>query len=179
MLAGSIVVAAVLFAGAGLPLYVFPPSEEIRHADLIYVIGPPRPERVEVERALRKEGVAARSLYSVSLIGGFTAERMGVCDRPAVACEHPEPYTTKGEAALLTAFADEHGIDRTVVITFTPHVARTRYIFEKCYEGDVTVVPVDEQLDAMEWIEQYFYQTAAFVKAWLTPCAELSDLRQR
>jgi hypothetical protein len=69
-----------------------------------------------------------------------------------------------------TAYARDHAVTDTVVLTFTPHVARTRYLFAKCYGGDVTVVGVDEHLSLADWVYQYAYQTAAFVKAWLEPC---------
>jgi hypothetical protein len=169
----------LLIAGivtAGLPLYVFPPPGDTGSADLIYIIGPPTPARVDVERSLREQGVADLTLVSTSLIGGYTAEKYGICQRSNVVCEHPEPYTTKGEAALLGRFAAEHGVERTIVLTFTPHVARTRYIFAKCSAGEVSVVAVDQHLDLAEWIYQFAYQTVAFAKAWLTPCADASDL---
>ncbi len=161
---------------AGLPLYVFPPADPVGKADLIYVIGPPQKYRVQVERELRAEGVADRSLYSVPTHGGWSAERHPVCREEGVDCLHPEPFTTKGEIAFLTDYAAEHDIDRTIVLTFTPHVARTRYILEKCYDGDATVVAVDQHLSLADWIYQYAYQSLSLVKAWLTPCADASDL---
>ncbi|WP_243075709.1 YdcF family protein [Microbacterium sp. SS28] len=161
---------------AGLPLYVFPPAQTVGTADLIYVIGPPQRYRVAVEREMRAEGVADRSLYSVSLHGGWSAERHPICREEAVDCQHPEPYTTKGEIAFLQQYAAANDIDRTIILTFTPHVARTRYILEKCYDGDATVVAVDQHLDLGQWIYQYAYQSVSFVKAWLTPCADASDL---
>lgn len=171
----TVVGAAAAFAVAGLPVYVFPPSDEVTQADLIYVIGPPTNERVAIERALRLEGVADQSLYSVSLQGGWSEERMAVCREEDVFCEHPTPFTTQGEADHLNGFAAEHGVDKTIVLTFTPHVARTRYIFGKCYDGDVDVVAVDEHLGVAEWIYEYAYQTAGFVKAWFTPCPSGAD----
>lgn len=169
---GAVTALIVLLIVAGLPLYVFPPAEEVGEADLIYVIGPPREARVAMERSLRAEGVADLSLYSVTTSGDMSADELGVCHKLDVECLHAEPFTTKGEFAMLGEFADEHDVERTIVLTFTPHVARTRYIAEKCFDGDVTVVAVDEQLSLGDWIYQYVYQTAAFLKAWSTPCAD-------
>jgi hypothetical protein len=174
--AGALIALIAIFVAVGIPLYVFPAQDEIGKADLVFVIGPPRPERIALERSLREQGVAEQSLISTSLVGGFTADKMRVCTKPAVWCEHPDPYTTKGEAANLARFAPEHGVESTIVITFAPHVARARYIFAKCYGGDVSVVAVEKQLDLAEWIYQFAYQSAAFVKAWLTPCADAADL---
>ncbi|MEU1971746.1 YdcF family protein [Microbacterium sp. NPDC019599] len=163
-------------ACAGFGPYVSPPAEAIGDADLIYVIGPPVRERVAVERELRAERVADRSLYSVGLTGGYSAEELAVCAEPQVDCAHPTPFTTKGELAYLKQYAAEHDVERTVVLTFTPHVARTRYILDKCYPGDAVVVAVDQNLVLADWIAQYGYQSLAFVKAWLTPCADASRL---
>ncbi|MFH8252089.1 YdcF family protein [Microbacterium sp. B2969] len=174
--AGVIVALIGVVALAGLPLYVFPPAEPIGKADLVYVIGPPQKYRVEVERALRAEGVAGHSLYSVPTHGGWSAARLPVCHEEGVDCVHPEPFTTKGEIALLTKYAPAHDVDRTIILTFTPHVLRTRYILEKCYHGDATVVAVDQHLSLADWIYQYAYQSFALVKAWITPCADSSDL---
>lgn len=169
---GALIVAIAL---AGLPVYVFPPVEPIGEADLIYVIGPPTQTRIALEEELRRGGVADAALISVPLEGAQSAADSRVCFNLAVACEHPEPFTTKGEASMLAAYARDHGVQRTIVITYTPHVARTRYIFAKCYSGDVTVVAVDEHLDLIEWVKQYIYQSIAFVKAWATPCSDLEE----
>lgn len=173
--AAACVGVAALIAVIGLPLFVAPPEEEIGQADLIYVIGPPKRERVAVERELRASGVASLSLYSVADHGGWSASRLPVCREPNVHCVHPEPFTTKGEIAFLSAFAEQHEIDRTVILTFTPHVLRTRYILAKCFPGDAVVVAVDQNLHLGEWIYQYAYQTTALAKAWLTPCSAVDE----
>ena len=175
MAASVLVVGAILIVLAGLPIYVFPASEPVEDADLVYVLGAPVPKRIAVERALREEGVAERSLISTSLIGGYRADLMRVCTRPEVDCIHPEPYTTKGEVALLQTYTDEHDIDRTIVLTATAHVARTRYILDKCFNGDAVVMGVQQDLDFFDWAGQYVYQTAAFVKDWVTSCDDQSN----
>jgi hypothetical protein len=176
----AVVVGACLAVGlAGLPVYVFPaPAEVSEDADLVYVIGPPRPPRVAAAEELRStlpSGVPAPVLVSVAAVsdlpaGDYAAADVPMCDEPDVTCATPDPFTTAGEVRMLAAYAETHEVTGTVVLTFTPHVARTRYLFEKCYGGEVTVIGVDEHLDALDWIYQYAYQTAAFVKAWLTPC---------
>lgn len=103
----------------------------------------------------------------------FRATALTMCSDPGVTCGTPEPFTTNGETLLLKEYVASHSVGKTVVITFTPHVTRTRYIFAKCYGGDVSVVGVDEVMSPMDWIYQYAYQSTALVKAWFTPCAEL------
>ena len=57
-----------------------------------------------------------------------------------------------------------------IVVTSTPHVARTRYIFAKCYPGEVTVVAAGQPATLSGWAYQYVYQSFAFVKAALEAC---------
>ncbi|GAA1687258.1 YdcF family protein [Microbacterium sediminicola] len=158
-----------LVAAIGLPLYVFPPAPTVTRADLIYVIGPPTATRIADAEALRSAGVADHVLVSVPASGADSADELSYCDRVYVTCRTPEPFTTRGEASMLAAYAAPG--DEVVILTYTPHVLRTRYIFDECADATTTVVPVDEHLGLTRWIYNYAYQTAAFVKAWIVGCA--------
>jgi hypothetical protein len=163
---------------AGLPLYVFPPADEVSRADVIYVIGPPTPPRLREAEKLRAEGVADRLLISVSADGSRSAAELPICDEPYVTCRTPEPFTTNGETALLEEYARTAEVSSAVVLTFTPHVARTRFIFARCAAPQVTVVAIDEHLGLRQWAYQYLYQTAAFAKALFVPCADAAGAAQ-
>lgn len=157
-------------------MYVFPPQGDPTDADLVYVIGPPEQQRLALAAAIRAVDSHAPLLISVSDSRAgrgeqrFDASTLEVCRRRGVTCATPDPFTTAGETRLLRHYATEHDTGRTVVVTFTPHVARTRFIFAKCYAGDVTVVGVDTDLTLLDWVYEYAYQSAAFVKAWFSPC---------
>lgn len=157
-------------------MFVFPPPGDPSDASLLYVIGPPQPQRLDLATTLREADGGVPLLVSVSDSRSGRGEpwadlaALDVCHASGTVCRTPVPFTTAGEARLLTAYAQTHEASKTVVITFTPHVARTRYIFAKCYAGDVTVVGVDTPLSLFDWMFQYAYQSAAFVKAWFTPC---------
>ncbi|WP_136588021.1 YdcF family protein [Microbacterium hydrothermale] len=172
----ALVIAVVAIVIAGLPVYVFPPQGDPTGADLVYVIGPPQPQRLELAAAIRDTDGHVPLLISVSDSragrgdSSFDADAVDECRQAGATCTTPEPFTTAGEARLLTAYIARQPAAETVVITYTPHVARTRYIFAKCYPGDVTVVGVDTPMTPADWAFQYAYQTAAFVKAWITPC---------
>lgn len=168
MAAGLVVLVAV----AGLPVYVFPPAATIEPSDVVYVIGPPTKTRMQLAQRLLDDGMARQLLVSVP---SDWRGLLDVCADDGATCESPHPFTTKGEALLLTKYAQTHEASKTIVITFTPHVARTRFIFAKCYGGDVTVVGVDEHLTFFDWVHQYAYQTAAFAKAILRPCPASDD----
>lgn len=157
---------------AGLPAYVFPPQDDPAGADVVFVIGPPDPRRVDLAEQLLGAGATAALVSVPGPDQGppeLTQTGLAFCSEPAVTCRTPVPFTTAGEALMLADSALPDGAE-VVVVTFTPHVARTRYLFEKCYPGTVSVVGVDPSLSLGDWIYQYAYQSAAFVKAWLTPC---------
>jgi hypothetical protein len=166
---GAMVLVVVL---AGLPLYVFPPvDDDVQDADLAYVIGPATSQRITLAQELLDDGTVDEILISVAGGGVLGADAIDACKDPAVTCEHPNPFTTKGEVDALAEFAAANEVDKTIVITFAPHVLRTRFIFEKCFAGDVTVIAAPQKMDLADWVYQYAYQTAAFAKAWLRPCA--------
>lgn len=158
---------------AGLPFYVFPPSGSAEGADLIYVIGPATQKRITLAEELRARGIASSILVSVVPEGQFpTARVLPICSTPDTMCSVPNPLKTRGEAAMLTDYGRTHSVHKTVIITFAPQVIRARFIFAKCYGGQVSVIYVGDKLQLQDWAYQYLYQTAGFVKAIFTPCPE-------
>ncbi|WP_091503675.1 hypothetical protein [Microbacterium sp. cf332] len=169
-----LVVVAVSVAAslAGLPLYVFPIDDEIRDADTVFVLGPPTWQRIDVARDLLGRHEVSRALISVSPTGRQSAAEYAPCGYSDFECRTPDPFTTDGEAAMLRDFQNPEALEhQVVVVTFKPHVARARYILERCYDGDVAVIGVDQDLTLWDWAYQYVYQTAAFVKAAFSPCS--------
>jgi hypothetical protein len=164
-----------ILLGAGVAIYGFPPEGDPSGADVIFVIGPPTDPRLDAAMSLRTSGTGPAMIVSVQAPdprNEFAAFRLSVCAEPDVLCARPSPYTTKGEALMLEDYARTHDVHKVAVITFTPHVARTRYIFARCAPDlDVQVIGVDEHLSLGDWVYQFGYQTTAFVKAAATPCA--------
>lgn len=167
--AGATLIAGSVGIAAAIALYVYPPeSAPPESADVIYVIGPPTRERIALAEQLRDEGVADDILISVPVEGAQSADELSVCRRDGVQCEHPEPFTTEGEMMLLR---EEYGADATaVIVTFTPHVSRTRFIATECGVNDATVVAAPDRITLGGWLYQFAYQTGGFVKAALTAC---------
>jgi hypothetical protein len=160
----------VLMAGAlGVSAYVYPAAAELpARADVIYVIGPPTEGRIALAEQLRRDGIADDILISVPTDGQQSAANLSACQEAWVTCVHPEPFTTAGEMAVLR---DEYGTEASaVVITFTPHVSRTRFIADRCAGARVTVVDVPTSLDLGKWIYQFAYQTGGFAKALVVGC---------
>jgi hypothetical protein len=155
---------------AGLPLYVFPPTDEVAPSDIAYVLGPPMDERLALAEQLRDDGVVEQIAVSVQPSGGQTERDLAICREEGVACAVPDPYSTRGEVSRMTALAADGEAPSLIVLTSTPHVARTRYLFEKCYPGEVAVVAVGRPDSLEAWTSQYVYQSLAFVKAFAQPC---------
>lgn len=165
-LIGVVAVPALAIA-AGLPFYVFPRVDLPGRSDVIYVIGPPTSSRIELAQGMLDAGLSDTLLLSVP-----DPEEHPLCDAHAaftVYCSRPEPFTTQGEARELSAMAAEHGWTSATVITFTPHVTRTRLLMERCFAGTLRVTADTTPLLLAEWAHQYFYQTGAFVKVALNP----------
>ncbi|MGA1827811.1 hypothetical protein [Microbacterium sp.] len=195
----TVVAGVWLVALAGLPLYVFPPVDEVPPSATVLVLGPPMQARVDLAERLRDEGLAERIVVSVQASGGQTAQDLAICQDEGVTCAVADPSTTRGEVLLANQGANQReGADQVaneganqganqvadpitngaaagaappvIVVTSTPLVARTRYIFAKCYPGEVTVVAAGQPATLSAWAYQYVYQSLAFVKAMLEAC---------
>ncbi|MCJ1707080.1 YdcF family protein [Microbacterium sp. VKM Ac-2923] len=164
------VAVAALVAAITVSAYVFPATAALpARADVIYVIGPPTEGRIALAEQLRSDGVADEILISVPSEGEQSAAKLSACQEAWVTCGHPEPFTTAGEMALLNSL---YGADaRAVVITFTPHVSRTRFIAWQCAAAEVTVIDVPTSIAFGQWVYQFAYQTGGFAKALAFPCS--------
>ena len=65
--------------------------------------------------------------------------------------------------------ASEHGWRTVIVVTFRPHASRARYILEKCFDGELVMVPNPTPISVRRWAFEYLYQTAGYVRALLQP----------
>jgi hypothetical protein len=155
---------SLLLVIAGLPVYVFPPDDSAAQADTVLVLGLPTRARIQVARAVSEQHGDIPIFVSSPGMNGYW------CGQPDLTCLEPIPPTTKGEARLLSELAETYGFEHPVVVTFTPHVVRTRYIFQRCYGADVSIVGARDTLTAFDFIYQYAYQTVAFLKNATRPC---------
>jgi uncharacterized SAM-binding protein YcdF (DUF218 family) len=171
---GALIGIVVLVAGLGAPLYVVPPVAAVpERADAVFILGPARAERFELARQLIDDGVTDRMIVSVPadvLESPRESGRYRNCNLPGgdVVCVDAEPSTTRGEAQLLAALAGEQGWDSVIVITRTPHIARTRVLFERCFDGAIAVIDSGEPITLAGWAREYAYQSAAFAKVLTT-----------
>jgi uncharacterized SAM-binding protein YcdF (DUF218 family) len=162
--------------GAGLvawlvlgDLYILNPASTShpRRADAIVVLGPSLPDRVA--QAVRLAGDLGIGQLAVS-IGDTSGQRTAFpcTGAPAsleVTCFVPAPYTTRGEAREIGTLAGERGWRSVIVIAPTPQLGRAHMLVRRCFGGTIQMVRAPEHSGVSSWIYQFFYQSAAYVKA--------------
>ncbi|WUD63196.1 YdcF family protein [Nocardia sp. NBC_00511] len=159
-------VAAVVYAG--IPVFVHPQVDPLRRADAIVVLGGTAYARFDVGLRLAQQGYAPELLISRS-----TGEDDPLMDRYCdggfsfrVDCFVPDPWTTQGEAQEIERRAKAGNWRHIIVVTYTPHVSRARYIVGKCFHGQITMVasPSDSGLKFWSWM--YIRQSAGYLRAF-------------
>lgn len=159
----------VAFVAAGWPVYVHPQVDPLRPADAVVVLGGTPYERFHYGIDLAEEGYAPTVLLSNS-VGPDDVRMKQICDGDytvEVSCFLPDPYSTKGEAQEIERRAVAENWQHIIVVTYTPHLSRARYIVQQCYGGEVTMSPNPTTQSVGEWIGAYIYQTAGYIKAAL------------
>jgi uncharacterized SAM-binding protein YcdF (DUF218 family) len=155
----------------GWKVYGHPQTDPLRHADAIVVLGGTPYERFDLGLKLAQQGYAPYLLISQST-GANDRKMDPYCHGHftfTVKCFIPDPWTTEGEARELRADADRYGWHHVIVITFTPHVSRARYIVGKCFDGDITMIASPAPSGFQFWTWMFIRQSGSYVKAFLTP----------
>lgn len=166
----ALLVVVVQIALGVLPwrLYGDPAVDAVSKTDAVVVIGPSHSWRVEAARRVVAEGLTDTVIIPLS--GGRWSDS-SVCESGMVGatvyCYVPDPFTTLGEAQYVWRLAREKGWSDVTVITMNEHISRTRFIFEKCFQGRVEVRATGalEARNPREFFDEATYQTGAFIKA--------------
>ncbi|MEU7766849.1 YdcF family protein [Nocardia sp. NPDC049190] len=169
-LLGAVFVVAVVVV-ALWPVYVRPHTDAPAPADAILVLGGAHDEREQLGLRLARAGYAPRVLFSDPYAGSALVNR--ICHGGysfEVTCFDPSPRTTRGEGRELTRLAHANHWRRVIVITFTPHISRARYILEKCWDGQLLFVDPEPHLSILRWGYDYLYQSAGYMKAFFEDC---------
>lgn len=139
-------------------------------ADAIIVLGGEHDGREAYGISLAQQGLAKTVVLS-DPYGSRDATMKKYCAASTaeyeVLCVPPAPSTTRGEAMFTQELARERGWNHVIVITWRYHLPRARYIFDRCFDGTVTMRPTPRAYDfsLVEWEFTYLYQIAGFVKA--------------
>jgi uncharacterized SAM-binding protein YcdF (DUF218 family) len=157
----------------GVPVYVRPQVDPLRHADAILVLGGYGYQRYPLALRLGDEGWAPTVVVS-NPNGPRDPWLHNLCTTPPhlrfhLRCVDPDPATTKGEAQELRRLATANGWRTVIVVTFRPHISRARFILEKCYDGDLVMAASPAHISAVRWAFEYVYQTAGYIRAVLQP----------
>ncbi len=165
-------VVAVVAVVAGLPVYVRPQVDPLRHADAILILGGPDYRRYTFGLDLSAQDWAPNVVVS-NPKGTDDAWLTRFCATPQAGfdlhCFIPDPPSTKGEGRELRRLASQHGWRTVIVVTLRPHISRARFILEQCFDGDLVMVAIPVQLSVFEWAFHYGYQTLGYVRAMLQP----------
>jgi hypothetical protein len=171
-LAASVWVLVIAAVIGGLPVYVRPQIDPLRHADAILVLGGPYYTRYRYGLDLRSEGWAPTVVVS-NPNGPDDPFMTDFCARPHpeldLHCLVPDPPTTKGEARELRRLASQYGWRTVIVVTYRPHISRARFILKQCFDGDLVMVATPDHILIGRWAFEYIHQTGGYLKAALQP----------
>ena len=156
---------------AGLPAYVRPQVDRLRHADAILILGGPDHSRYSFGFGLGSQGWAPNVLVS-NPKGADDPWLTRYCAAPHprfdLHCFAPDPSTTKGEGRELRRLASQHGWRTVIVVTLRSHISRARFILKQCFDGELVMVAIPVQLSVFEWAFHYVYQTAGYARGAAT-----------
>lgn len=162
----------IIAGAAGLPVYVHPHVDQLRPADAIFILSGPYHGRYPFGFDLAEQGWAPNLVVS-NPSGADNPKLTEYCAAPharfTVHCFVPDPPTTKGEAQQLRRLVQQYGWRTVIVVTFRPHISRARYILQKCFDGELVMVPNPAHISGRRWAFEYLYQTAGYARAALQP----------
>ncbi|MFE7801294.1 YdcF family protein [Nocardia sp. NPDC057440] len=170
LLLGALLALVVVLGLAGVPVYIHPQTDPLRKADAIVVLGGTAYERFDVGLDLARRGYAPQLLISRSTgindhaMDKYCAGRFDF----QVDCFVPDPWTTDGEAREIRRRAQLFGWRHIIVVTYTPHVSRARYIVSKCFGGELTMVASPSDSGVKFWTWMYVRQSAGYLRAFLS-----------
>ncbi|MEU0542783.1 YdcF family protein [Nocardia sp. NPDC005978] len=171
--AGVALLLLAAFVAAGIPVYVRPQIDPLRHADAIVVLGGEGIDRYAYGMELARRGYAATVLFS-NPYGPDTEldEVREPCRTPprdfTLECFAPDPPTTLGEGRALARTARERGWHTVIVVTMRPHLSRARYILARCFPGELIMVDSPLDISPAYWAWSYVYQTVGYARAFLS-----------
>ncbi|MEV6277305.1 YdcF family protein [Nocardia sp. NPDC051832] len=170
LLLGLVVVLATAIT-ALWPVYVRPRTDPPAPADAILVLGGAHDGREQLGLRLARDGYAPWVVFSDPYTNSPMINRIchgGYSFR--VTCFDPAPRTTRGEGRELARLARANNWRSVIVVTFTPHISRARYILQKCWPGDLRFADPRPDLSPARWAYDYVYQSAAYIKAYFEDC---------
>jgi len=142
LLVSAVVVAlvTVVFAATTLRLIVFPPRDQPRHVNAIVSFnGPNEGIRTALALSLAEKGYAPVLLFSQGSRENDTA--CPKAPKVSVVCFVDASGNTRGEAEWAGHYAERHHWHSILLVPGRGQATRARLLTERCFSGQVTVVP--------------------------------------
>jgi hypothetical protein len=153
------------FSALTARLFVWPSLPPLpEHADAIVELAGPG-DRDAVTIALAKGHRAPLVIQSTLARDATSNTCLPPIPDVTVACFHPVPSTTSGEARYIGDRGASSHWGSVILVTTPDHAWRARMRVERCFPGQVYVKTAP--LPTVDWLRQIPYQWAATVKAVL------------
>jgi uncharacterized SAM-binding protein YcdF (DUF218 family) len=134
-------VLAAAFVAASVLMFVWAPfaSTHPRRVNAIVVLAGSK-ARLPVALRLWREH---RGRWLLVSRDPLDKARARLCEHPPryVVCFHAEPYSTRGEARWVTAFARHEDWRSLAIVSSRYHLFRVRLLFRRCTNDRVDLVP--------------------------------------
>ena len=165
---------AVLFlnGATGTLFFAHARPDPLAKVDAIVVLGGEHDGREAYGLKLAQQGYAPTVLMS-DPYGPRDPVMKRFCRRQSdieVICRPPVPSTTRGEALMTRALAEQRGWRSVIVISWRYHLPRARRIFDVCFGAPnrsviMRDVPRTSRFSVAQWQYTFLSQYGGFVKA--------------
>lgn len=165
----AIVLAGLVLMVVGIAVVQFPATtRNPPNVDAVVVLGALDQDDMAAAGRILNSGTTSTLVLSVA-----DGEWGTLCeDFPpgiTVICFRPDPSTTQGEAEAIGQLAEKHGWRSLAVVTWTTHVARSRVLISRCFDGDLYMVDYPDGMNLADKIYEQLYQSASFLKVLIYP----------
>lgn len=147
----SIAVLLALLVAATAVLFIWPSTDQPRRVDAVVALaGPGEGSRKSEAITLVKKGYVPVLLFSQgNAIYDGRSHPVYPCPdvrRVLVVCFVANPSHTIGEIKWAANFAKRHGSHSLIVVSGRTQVTEGRLLMERCYSGDILMVPAPSGL---------------------------------
>jgi uncharacterized SAM-binding protein YcdF (DUF218 family) len=135
----------VVLVAATLALFIYPPTDQPVHVDGILSLNGSDEQTREAEAvSLADKGYAPVLLFSQGSRGNDTP--CPKVPRVSVVCFFDLTNNTRGEARWAGQYAERHHWHSLIIVPGRTQAMRARLLTERCFPGQVVVVPATEPL---------------------------------
>jgi hypothetical protein len=135
----------VVFVAATLALFIYPSTDQPRHVDgILSLNGHGEQAREALAVSLAEKGYAPVLLFSQGSVANNTP--CPKVPRVSVVCFADLTDNTRGEARWAGRYAERHHWHSLMIVPSRTQATRARLLVERCFPGQVVVVPSAEPL---------------------------------